>query len=101
MRIIGHRENKNNIENNKTKFHHYDVCLVCVLQRARDMYEMAEASTCGPDEHVEQLTVSALPTSNEGKSILSLIRTESLLDKLHTPKPSEISRKWVIHCNPP
>ena len=46
------------------------------------VYETAESSTCGSDEHVEQLTVSALPTLNEGKSILSSTPTESLLDKL-------------------
>ena len=65
------------------------------------VYEMAESSTYGSDEHMEQLTVSALPTPNEGKSILSLTLTESLLDKLRGPKPSKISRKQVIHCNSP
>ena len=65
------------------------------------VYEMAESSTCGSDEHMEQLTLSALPTPNEGKSILSLTLTESLLDKLCVPKPSEILKKRVIHCNSP
>ena len=65
------------------------------------MYKMVESSACGSNEYVEQLTVSALPTLNEGESILSLTLTESLLDKLGVPKPSEISRKRVIHYNSP
>ena len=60
---------------------------------------MSEATTSGFDEHVEQLTVPALPTSNEEKSFLYLTQPESLLDELLTRKPGLIWRKQAIHCN--